>query len=393
MPRRLFVICNALDDATRFRRGITTDSPAATRKVLLLCRSLRHAGVRPLVISLGRGRPDGSRRRFGASVRRVDGVPVLYAAFSHRPLLSQWLSLLSPAALLWRARRLGGERTVLFYNRMPAYLPTLLLAAALRLRRVLDLEDGALDGPARSLAGRFGAALHRLFDRLCNGGALLACSALAQGTSSRPVLCYYGTLEAHAPRAAWPSDGLAVLLGGTLAGDTGAPLLIAAIERLRSERPAWARGLRVEITGQGESLPAFERLAQGHGEPRVIVHGRTDQARYREILASAQVGLALKPRGGPLSQTTFPSKVVELAGAGLLVLSTDISDVRPVLAPHALFLDDESPAGLVDRLHWIVQHRDQAEDMARAGQAHLLERCEAARSGRALAGFLFGAPA
>ncbi len=117
--------------------------------------------------------------------------------------------------------------------------------------------------------------------------------------------------------------------------------------------------------------------------------GAPSAAAYRAIVEKAQVGLALKPRSGPLSQTTFPSKVIELAGAGLLVLTTDISDVREVLGEGALYLDDETPEGLVDRLRWIVQHRAQAQAIARRRAAPQLERCEPAKAGRALANFLF----
>ena len=113
-----------------------------------------------------------------------------------------------------------------------------------------------------------------------------------------------------------------------------------------------------------------------------------DAAAYRAIVEKAQVGLALKPRSGPLSRTTFPSKVIELAGAGLLVLTTDISDVREVLGEGALYLDDETPEGLVDRLRWIVQHPARPGHRRRRA-APMLERCEPAKAGRALADFLF----
>jgi len=388
MLRRLFIVSNALDDATRSRRGITTDSPAASLKVLSMCRAVRRAGVRPLVLSLGRGRADGTGRWFGATVKRVNGVPVLYAAFSHRPVASQLVSLLSPAMLLWRARKLAGEKTVVFYNRLPAYVPALLLASALRLRTVLDLEDGELPPGTLAPRQRLGAAMRRLFDRRCSGGALLACRALEGGTALRPVACYYGTVDCRPADGRWPDGTVSVLLGGTVSRDTGAHLVAAAIERLRRERPEWARGLRLDVTGQGDALLDLQRLA-GDNAPALVVHGRTSAAAYRAIVEKAQVGLALKPRSGPLSRTTFPSKVIELAGAGLLVLTTDISDVREVLGEGALYLDDETPEGLVDRLRWIVQHPAQAQAIADAGRRRTLERCEPAKAGRALANFLF----
>jgi glycosyltransferase involved in cell wall biosynthesis len=385
--QRVFVICNAMDDELRRKRGITTDSPAASRKVFMLCQASRVAGIRPLVFSLGRGRTDGSGRHFDAAVRRVTGVPVLYAPFSHRPVLSQLLSLFAPSLLLWRARKLAGEKTVVFYNRLPAYIPALVTARLLGLRTVLDLEDGP---PVKS--HRLARWTHRLFDGFCNGGALLACSALAQATHLRPVACYYGAVAFEKRNVHWPARGLSVLMGGTVSADTGARVLIDAVEHVRRQQAPWADGMEIVVTGRGDGVEALQRLAQGPGWPRVTVHGRLRDDEYRAILAAAQVGLALKPRTGPLADTTFPSKVVELAGAGLLVVSTDISDVRQVLKGGALYVGDETGPGLAERLQWIVEHREAAQAVARLGLEEVRMACDLRIAGRSLAQFLFRTP-
>ena len=80
---RLYFICNALDDLTRLERGIVTDSPAASRKVFGLSKAMREVGVHVLVVSLGRGRQDGSGRYYRGKVCRVNGVPVIYLPFFH----------------------------------------------------------------------------------------------------------------------------------------------------------------------------------------------------------------------------------------------------------------------------------------------------------------------
>jgi len=389
MVGRLLVVCNALDDRTRLERGITTDSPAASRKVFMMCRALRLAGIRPTVLSLGRGRHDGSGRRFRARVRRVQGVPVLYGAFWHRAALSQLLSLLAPALALWRARRLPGQKTALFYNCLPAYVPGLVLARLLRWRTVLDLEDGAVPATAPGGSGRVLRWTRRLFDRLCTGGALLACQALEEATALRPTTCCYGTVEPCAGKPPWTAHGLTVLIGGTIAPETGADLLIDAIAMLRLRRPAWAEGLAIQVTGSGTSIGPLRQLAAEPGWPAVTVHGRTTDAVYRAIVASSHVGLALKPRSGPLARTTFPSKVIELAGAGLLLLTTDISDVRLIFGPAAVYLDDETAAGLADRLQWICEHRQEAQALAARAARDVHEHFAPEVVGRSLATFLF----
>lgn len=386
----VLVVCNALDDVTRMERRITTDSPAASRKVFLMAQALRLAGVYPIVLSLGRGRPDGSGETFSAKVTRVGGVPTIYAPFSHRSGLSELLSLFG---LLKPMQRLARHplRAVLFYNRMPAYLPLLYMAARLGYRRFIDLEDGEVIS-SRSLKESLARLVAAQFDRHCREGALLACSALESMTTVRPVHCYYGTVVGDADMPRWQTDQISCLMSGTLALDTGGPLLIEAIRRLRAVQPNWAAGICFEVTGKGECLAAFEQLSVEPGLPRVRVHGRTSDARYLEILRSCEIGLALKPVGGALADTTFPSKVIEFAGAGLLVLSTDISDVRCLLGDGARYLERNDPELLIERLEAIVKDREAAARCARRGRLAAEQHCAPSRAGEGLRQFLFRGP-
>ena len=389
---RVIVVSNALDDETRTERGISTDSPAASRKVFQLCAAVRKAGVRPCVLSLGRGRTGGSRAYFSSRVRRVNGVPVIYAPFSKVRGLSELISLFAPAGIAIRLRA-HRPTAMIFYNREVAYLPTLLTAALLNFRRVLDLEDGEVGRDGRGLASWAHRNMCRLYDRLCSTGALLACSALSAMTSVRPILCYYGTAEGSVSGVRWEARNISAMLGGTLAPDTGADVLIDAIQSLRRAKPAWAERLHIEVTGKGPSLDALSALAASSEFPSVRVHGRTTNDEYKSILARCEVGLALKPRGGPLANTTFPSKVVELASAGLLVVTTDISDVRAVLGEGALYLIRDDPDELVESMRRAVEHPVEARAIAEIGQRAVWARCAPDAAGRSVADFIFRSPA
>ena len=118
------------------------------------------------------------------------------------------------------------------------------------------------------------------------------------------------------------------------------------------------------------------------------MHGRISDIRYREVLSTCQIGLALKPVGGPLADTTFPSKVIEFAGSGLLVLSTDISDVRSLLGDGALYLEQNDPELLIKLLASIVS--DAASRCAQRGRMAAERRCAPSRAGQDLRQFLFG---
>jgi hypothetical protein len=384
--RRLIILSNALDDRTRLERGISTDSPAASRKIFLAARAIATAGVEAIIVSIGRGKASGSRRTFKSTARRHAGLPIVYLRFTHRRWLTALTSLLAPVGMMWRLRKFPGQTTVLFYNQLPAYLPGLLMARLLGFHNVLDLEDGATSSGSR-FHRTIDTALRVPFEILCSR-ALLACTMLAERTRLRPTMCYYGAVEGEPVKRNWQSPSLNVLFGGTIDPATGAPLLAEAIATMRRSKP-WAERLTIEVTGKGSSAPLFEALAAQPGWPRVVVHGRTTDAEYRAVLARAHIGLALKPNHGLLADTTFPSKVSEFAGSGMLVLTTDISDVRAVLGGGARYLTDDDPALLIEEFRNIADDRCAAAETARTGALAVARLCAPPAVGHALADFLF----
>ena len=387
--RRLIYVSNAFDESTRREREVTTDSPAASRKTFATCVALRRAGVRAVVLSMGRGRADSRLRYHRGIVRRVDGVPVVYLPFVRIRIVSELLSMAGLVAATLRMCRLKGPRTFFIYNRTPAYLPVVMTAALMGERRVLDLEDGDLAAPG--LATRLRT---RTFQRFCRQGTVLAASALGERNVDGPTFCYYGAV---APRKETPgefSGVINVLLGGTVAADTGAELLAGAIEMIRRDGAAWAKRLRLVVTGKGESLPRFTALAAAGGYPEVAVPGRIGDAEYDALLDTMNVGLALKANAGPLAKTTFPSKVIEMSMAGLLVISTDISDVRRVFGDDgALFLTKDTADELIAALRWVVEHPRAAREMAQRGMGAVQNLCDVHGAGASLARFLFPAEA
>ena len=387
--KRLIYICNALDDSTRIERGILTDSPAASRKIFLLCKAMKNAGVRAVVISLGRGRQNGTGRYFGSTVRRVNGIAVIYLPFFHFPVFSELLSLVVLVPMFFHLRFAKGIRVAIFYNRMPFYLAGLTIARAFNIKTVLDLEDGTVKVTGWSLRSIKSRLLTEYFDFLCSGGALLACSALEGNTRLRPTLCCYGTCESGEVTIGEKNFPITVLFGGTVSSDTGANILISAIKILRERSPEWANRVQFEITGKGDCIAHFQNLAEDINFPKVVVHGRTTDEEYQRLLGRTQIGLALKPNCGELANTTFPSKVIELASYGILVLTTDISDVRKVFGANVVYLTRDDPQLLIEQLQWILENRAEANIMALSGKHSVETLCSLKRVGQELDLFLF----
>jgi glycosyltransferase involved in cell wall biosynthesis len=213
---------------------------------------------------------------------------------------------------------------------------------------------------------------------------------LREFTSIRPTHCYYGTTQDAGAVQRFQKSSVSILMGGSLSPETGADLLIKAIEHMRGTGAAWTSALTFHVTGSGNSLAGFQALARMPGLPRLIVHGRTTNADYETILRECDVGLALKLHSGVLADTTFPSKVIEYAAAGMLVLTTDISDVRLVLGDGALYLSQDSSEQLESLLERIVQELPRMQSIAQLGCERVRSQCSPGYAGAKVAAFLAG---
>lgn len=384
----VLIVSNALDDETRKKRGITTDSPAASRKVFQLSRALSRSNLQPVVLSLGRGRANRTIDYHPFEKKRYDGVTIIYAPFSNIPLFSEFLSLLSFIYTMMSLSR-RKQKAVIYYNRQTAYIPTLITSWITQYKNFLDLEDGEILEGKKRIKFSPKKLIIELYDTICNHGSLLACKALEKVTRVRPTLCFYGTINDKVVIEKKQFDKLHILMAGTLEKDTGAELLISAIEKLKSRNNEWAKNITFEITGKGESLEKLKKVSVEAEWPRVIVHGRLTNKEYKKVLDRCQVGLSLKLVRGPLADTTFPSKVVEFTSNGLFVVSTDISDVRHLMGEGAFYLTQNSPDQLIEILHNVHQNKDQLFEKTKMGWQAIEKHCSEEAVGNKISKFLF----
>jgi len=371
--RYVFFLCNVLDDITRNQRGIFTDSPAASKKIMELCTAIQGKGTRCFIISLGRGKSGGLVKFFSGSVRTINSVPIIYAPYTTIPFFSELFSLLAPLAFIFRFRS-RSIKSIVFYNPIPAYLPALFISTLLRFRRILDLEDGNVAVHKRKFLSGSRVFVERLFDYFCNGGALLACDYLAQFTSLRPTLTYYGVVNSRQVPCVnrFKAEHVRVLFSGTLEHETGAQLLIDTIVAMRAYPSDWSQKVIFEVTGKGTSLNSFIELAKHDQFPKVIVHGRTTNFEYQKILNRVDIGLSLKLSDGPYANTTFPSKVMEFASNGILVLTTNISDVHKVFGDEGALYLLNSVENLKELIRGSVQDRIQMARIAKDGHRRVM---------------------
>ena len=73
---RVIYLCNAVDQETKNERDVRYDSPAATNKVFGITHALQTQGSDIHVLSLGRGKQTGSRKRFPAFSKKINNIPI-----------------------------------------------------------------------------------------------------------------------------------------------------------------------------------------------------------------------------------------------------------------------------------------------------------------------------
>ena len=172
---------------------------------------------------------------------------------------------------------------------------------------------------------------------------------------------------------------------------TGSELLASTIELLRGRDPAVP--LRFVITGTGPGAGRLQALDQPDVWPAVEFRGKVSRSDYDTILRQAQVSLALKLCDSGFGETTFPSKVIEIAAAGLALVTTPISDVPWLFGPDgAFYVEEETPAALAALFTLIARDPATLAAVARTGQERIVAECNPAVLGRRLEEFFLDSP-
>ncbi|MEY3760491.1 MAG: hypothetical protein RIR39_1982 [Pseudomonadota bacterium] len=373
-------LCSILDEKTKGQRGIVYDSPAATKKVLDVCHALQSRFKNIYVLTMARGQQRGGRKSFAATSKKISGLPVLYARFDPLPLLTYFVSAFSLIILVWRLLRQNNNRVLhlLVYNRNWLYVPCLVLARLFGARCYLDLEDGALVETSGWLARIQYSLLKFTFGNLCSHGSILVAPGLnSQVNTANNVVCYgVAQQAAHAGNLDWHNGTLRFLLGGTLMRETGVPLLMDAVRILNSNFQTYKYSFVILITGHGPLAEELALFSQTEGKGWIEYKGRVSKAEYEDLLHSSHIGLCLKLPSCEMGATTFPSKVIEIASQGKLVLTTKLGHVSDLFGSDAAcYLEDETPQTLANAIISIVSNRDTSRKASILGQRRVFETC------------------
>ncbi len=383
-------LCNAIDDVTKSVRKIKSDSPAATKKVIDVSSALKKSGCYPIILSLGRGGPFSLGQRYSAKSLRVNGIPIIYALFWDIPLLTYIISVFSILILVWRLRKRLKGSSVVVYNRLTFYVLAVALGKILGANCYLDLEDGDSKEDTSFITKCITIIMRIYYNKVCNSGAILAMSNLRQQYTGKKTICCYGVASEYNNFHDWETKTIRVILGGTLQLNTGSQLFAETISYMRECGGPDMNKVEFFITGKGEMGGILSDLENDIRHPKVTFFGEVSSSKYRDILNKSHVGLSIKLSSSDISNTTFPSKVIELSSDGLLLLSTRISDVPIIFKDDgAIYIDKLEPSHLASQIFWIINNKKQAQIIANKGRNYVLATCSEKKVGLQLKQFLF----
>lgn len=388
LDRITIIIGNPISEEVRTERQILTDSPAATKKIFQMAECLKKVGGNPMVLSLGRGKCTNKFSFFPSELQRHRGIPIVYSMFIGLKPISYFLTILGLVHILFRYSRTK-ERVIIFYNRLPAYSCFLIVAKILRYKLFLDLEDGQVSSHLKYK--RVTSQIYTyIFDRFCSDGVILASEKLRSFARQKNSLVYYGVINSSSYVNTWGGSVIRCLFSGSLSVQTGSDTLCRAIEIIGQSYPNYHDMIEFNITGYGESLDKFIEVAKNQNFLRVFVHGRLGLPQYKSLLENSHVGLSLKLVDGPLDKSTFPSKVIEYVENGLLLVSTDISDVKHLFGDSAVIIPNNDPNILVKQLINICDDHERSKFLSMNAFAKIQDICSKEFNGEKLKDFLYG---
>jgi glycosyltransferase involved in cell wall biosynthesis len=377
-------LCNAIDEECKLNRSITSDSPAASNKVFAISKAIKQAGLRCVILSLGRGRQNGRGGWHPATIRRREGVLVIYCGFLQLPLFTHIVSALSMTFLIMRLNVCNFNLIILAYNRSVHYMLALIYARICLIQSYLDLEDGYNIRGFGPFALHKNACIRWVYKCLCPSGAMVSCSGLSKQLEDSPKLVCYGVARnSNLANPNWESGPLKILFSGTLLEEVGSRLLIDAINILRNKHPNLVSQLNFVVTGKGPFAAEFSKLAKL--APDWLSFGNLlSREVYLNTLRQTHIGLSLRLPNFEMSNTTFPSKIIEYAEHGLLIVSTKVGDVPELLGESAIYLEHENIAALVDLLASLPARRSELNNIALQGHRKILQSCNSLVIGEAI---------
>jgi glycosyltransferase involved in cell wall biosynthesis len=157
---------------------------------------------------------------------------------------------------------------------------------------------------------------------------------------------------------------------GVMGSQDGVELLIEACALLRHRL---ARPLRIDLVGDGESLPALRRLAVERGlADSAVFHGYQTADTFVPLLAGVDVCVSPDPPT-PFNDVSTMTKVVEYIAIGRPVVAFSLGETRRLVGPAGVIVTPATSAALAAALAELAEDGDRLGELGRHASTRIDE--------------------
>lgn len=388
---RFFYLCSI--NSKQYEQAINQQLHigAATNKVLSVISALRSNRCQAYAVSLPVLGLTSNIKSVKGVLLRENKNPVIFLPVVSKPILRRLLGSLYFAGFCWFTVKTHDR--VLLYNYSPEYLPALLILKLKGNPAILDIED-APHHKAIGLREIINKLTYKLSLTLCRNFYITVSTQVANNFNLKRYCVVYGAVGNIAPKTIHDTSEanlLRILYGGTLCNDTGLQLFCDTIELLSNTTNLDNKKIVFVVTGFGGE----DKLNQLHSiitnkNIEIELKSNLSFDVYQSVFKTCQAALCLKIPNSEMGATTFPSKVVDITSAGLLLISTKVSDI-PVLFnnDNALLLDEATPDKLCKALVWAIHNLEECKARSIRGQERAMELFSEYNVGKKIKEFIF----
>ena len=373
MHGRVYYLGMIVTDAYGQTVGAKTFTGAASNKMIAIAKAMRNQGEDATIISMPFVGAAASRF-FMPSVWLEDGgVPIEFLSTYRSSVLRK---LHGTLVFGIRAFSIEKNAKVIVYNHSMEYLIALLVLRLRSIPVVHDIEDApTID--ERGLKKFLSYFSFLLTNLLTLKKKMVVADHVAKKLNIHDYVVIPGVAvePVHINPHKWNNfkNGGALILhfGGTLNRSTGIDLFCDAIKILSVSQLLMNSAIEFNVTGIGElgKIKTLQQAVHGSSKIRVNLHMKLNKVEYQKLFGQSHGSLSLRDPLADYSNTTFPSKVIEITSNGLALISSKQGDVQKIYSNEsALFIERYDPECLASLIISIASNSRDTEIVASKGK-------------------------
>jgi len=324
---------------------------AASNKMTAVIQAMRINNVRAFMVTMPVLGRFNKLRYVGGLFLRGEFIPqIIFPTFAN-PYIRKFFSIFYFGCFCLRTVKPGD--VIVLYNHALEYMLGLLILSARGIKPILDIEDI----PRNDVKGFFhwfDNKIFLLFMNLTSSKKIVVSKKLANRLGIQESCIIHGAnrldIQVKESKVFLKDGFVKIMYTGTLIPETGLNLFCETVQRLVNSLKSTNYRVEFFIAGFGGEVEIQNLKNYCIGSNVKITYMKTlTYHDYLNQMMTCDVGLCLKMPNSDITDTTFPSKVIEITTQGLLLISSRASDVPELFdVSNAVLLEEPTSSCLLN---------------------------------------------